>query len=130
MAKIERFEDLECWKVARLLTKHVYILAETESLKSDFSTVRQLKSASLSTMNNIAEGFARFNKKDFMRFLDYAQSSASEVKSMTYVIEDLEIISENEIRQLRRECEDVQKLTLGLIRYLNKQLKDINTTTP
>merc|ERR1711991_1243347 len=50
-------------------------------------------------MNNIAEGFARFNKKDFMRFLDYAQSSASEVKSMTYVIEDLEIISENEIRQ-------------------------------
>lgn len=122
MAKIERFEELECWQAARLLTKHVFALSNTEPLKHDYTTVRQFKSASLSTMNNIAEGFARFNKKDFIRFLDYAQSSASEVKSMTYVLEDMGVISKDEIEKLRIECENVQKLTLGLIRYLDKQL--------
>lgn len=121
MAKIERFEDLECWQAARLLTKHVYILSNTSPLKNDFNTVKQIKSAALSTMNNIAEGFARFNKKDFIRFLDYAQSSASEVKSMTYIFEDLNLVKETEIKSLRDECDKVKKLTLGLIRYLDKK---------
>ncbi len=121
MAKVERFEDMECWQAARLLTKHVYHLCNIELLKNDFTTVKQLKSAALSTMNNIAEGFARYNTRDFIRFLDYAQSSAAEVKSMTYVLEDLELISKSEILVLREECEKVQKLTLGLIRYLNNK---------
>ncbi len=121
MAKIERFEDLECWQAARLLTKHVYILCNTDSLKTDFNTVKQVKSAALSTMNNIAEGFARYNKKDFIRFLDYAQSSASEVRSMTYVFEDLKLLTEAEITILRDECDNVKRLTLGLIKYIDKK---------
>lgn len=123
MAKIERFEDLECWQTARQLTNHVYLLCKTESLKNDFNTVNQFKSAALSSMNNIAEGFARYNKKDFIRFLDYAQSSASEVKSMTYVLEDLNLIEVGEIIKLREESEKVKSLTLGLIRYLEKQIR-------
>ncbi len=121
MTKIEKFEDLECWQAARQLTKHVYQLCYHEPLKNDFNTVNQIKSAALSTMNNIAEGFARYNKKDFIRFLDYGQSSASEVKSMTYVFEDLKLLNETEIKKLREECDTVKSLTLGLIRYLNQQ---------
>lgn len=121
MSKIERFEDLECWQASRLLNKHVYILCNTSPLNQDFVTVKQIKSAALSIMNNIAEGFARFNKKDFVRFLDYAQSSATEVKSMSYVLEDLNFVPQKEIDSLRDECDKVQMLTLGLIRYLNKK---------
>jgi four helix bundle protein len=74
-------------------------------------------------MNNIAEGFARFNKKDFIRFLDYTKASSSEVKSMTYVLEDLELINKKEIDKLRDECDKVSSLTAGLIRYFKKSLE-------
>jgi four helix bundle protein len=66
MAKIKQFEDLECWRTTRELIKHVYLLCKNESLKNDFNTAKQLRTAALSTMNNIAEGFARYNKKDFI----------------------------------------------------------------
>lgn len=123
MAKIERFEDLDCWQSARQLTKYAFQLCLKEPLKSDSNTVKQFKSAALSTMNNIAEGFARFNKKDFIRFLDYSQSSVSEVKSMTYVFEDLNLMEMSEIKILREECDKVKNLTLGMIRYLDKSNK-------
>lgn len=71
-------------------------------------------------MNNIAEGFGRFNRKDFIRFLDYSQSSAIEVKSMLYVFEDLEYLDPKIIEELRSKTTDVINLTLGLIKYLRK----------
>ena len=120
MSKIEQFEDLECWKAARQLTKHVFQICNIDTLKNDFDTKKRFKSAALSTMNNITEGFARYNNKDFIRFLDYAQSSASEVKSMTYVFEDLNLLNDSEIKKLREECDKVRNLTLGFIRYLGK----------
>lgn len=129
MSKIDRFEDLECWQAARQLTKHVFQACCADSLKNDFDTKKQFKSAALSIMNNIAEGFARYNYKDFIRFLDYAQSSASEVKSMTYVFEDLSLLNDLEIKKLREECDKVKSFTLGLIRYLKKS-NNKSTLTP
>ena len=72
MAKIEKFEDLDCWKAARELVNLVYDLCEKRELSKDFYTVRQIKKASISVMNNIAEGFARFNDKEFINFLNIA----------------------------------------------------------
>jgi len=73
MAKIERFEDLECWKAARELVNFVYEVSETGKLKRDFDTKSQFRRAALSVMNNIAEGFTRLSPKEFMRFLDIAR---------------------------------------------------------
>ena len=88
MAIIERFEDLDCWKSARELVNLVYELSRKGELNKDFETKAQIKKAALSIMNNIAEGFGRYHKKDFVRFLDFAQSSAAEVKSMIYICLD------------------------------------------
>ncbi len=88
MAKIERFEDLRCWQEARTLTRDVYRLASEGPLARDFRLRNQLTVAAVSVMTNIAEGFARYHRGDFIRFLDYAQSSAAEVKSLLYVVLD------------------------------------------
>jgi four helix bundle protein len=121
MAKVERFEELTCWQLARELVKEVYALCvENERLKRDFGTSDQFKRASLSVMNNIAEGFARFSSKEFKRFLDIAQASATEVKSMLYVLEDITYINAEKGKELRDRTDHVRNTILALIRYLNK----------
>jgi four helix bundle protein len=88
MAKVERFEDLNCWKAARALTKLVYELSRSGLLYRDFNMRDQIRSAALSSMSNIAEGFRRMSDKEFIRFLEISTSSADEVNSITYAAED------------------------------------------
>ena len=119
MAKVERFEDLKCWQMSRKLVKDVYAISADGSLGKDLGTKDQLRRAALSVMNNVAEGFARFSKKEFILFLNYAQSSAAEVKSILYVCEDLAYLSEQHSGQLREEVDNIRKTILTLIKYLN-----------
>ncbi len=122
MAKVTRFEDLICWQKARALVKQVYALTNREPLSRDFKLRDQLRSASVSAMSNIAEGFARFHKKDFIRFLDIAQSSASEVKSLLYIIIDQDHGNTDEIQKIQRLAVETQKITLGLLKYVKNSI--------
>ena len=75
MAEVEQFEDLRCWQMSRTLVKLVYQYSLSGELNKDSVSKDQLRRASLSIMNNIAEGFARYSNKEFTIFLNYAQSS-------------------------------------------------------
>jgi four helix bundle protein len=125
MARAERFEDLLCWQAARDLVKLVYLACEKGKLSRDFETRGQLKRAALSAMSNIAEGFGRrYSDKEFIRFLDISQGSAIEVKSVCYVLEDLNYLSPEEIASIRQRADDVTRLNLALIRHLRSKLSE------
>ncbi|MEO0553928.1 MAG: four helix bundle protein [Bacteroidota bacterium] len=111
---------MNCWKKAREL---VFLICRKEELKRDNDLVKQLKSAALSVMNNIAEGFGRISDKEFIRFLDFSEGSAQEVRSMTYVLIDLNYIDEKEFRLLQTKVESTRNLVLGLIKYLRNKNK-------
>jgi four helix bundle protein len=121
MAKLERFEDLKCWQAARILVTLVYTQCKKGELKNDWDTKSQIRRAALSIMNNIAEGFGRINDKDSLKFYDYAQSSGLEVRSMLYVLIDLEYITQKEFEILMNETNKTINLTLGFIRYLKNR---------
>lgn len=123
MAKVERFEDLNCWKAARELTKLVYELSRSGLLWRDFNMRDQIRSAALSSMSNIAEGFRRMSDKEFIRFLEISTSSADEVNSITYAAEDQSYWTEEQSSQARKSAEKVIALNLGLIKYLLRKGK-------
>jgi four helix bundle protein len=123
MAKVERFEDLRCWQEARKLVKEIYLISEEGKLSKDFDTRSQIRRAALSIMNNIAEGFGKFSSKNFIHYLDTAHNSASEVKSILYVLLDLSYLPEAKIVALQEKAEEVKALTLGLIKYLTQREK-------
>ena len=81
----ERFEDLSIWQESRKRTIEIY--DAFEALR-DFGFRDQIIRASISIMNNIAEGFERRTKADFAHFLDIAKGSSGEVRSMLYLAED------------------------------------------
>ena len=121
MAKVDRFEDLKCWQEARKLVKMVYEITNEGSFAKDYDMKSQIRRASISTMNNIAEGFGRFSRKDFSRFLEISPTSASEVKSVCYAAIDINYLSEEKAKQIQNKAEEVKALDLGLIKYLNSQ---------
>jgi len=121
MATIKRFEDLEVWKDAREFTKVVYQISTVETLKKDFTFKDQIRRASISIMNNIAEGFGRYSNKEFRRFLDIATASNLEVKSMLYLGLDLEYIPESELDKLIKQNEKLHFQLLALIKYLRSK---------
>lgn len=118
MSNVKKFEDLHCWQEARNLVKKIYLLAEHGKLSKDFDTKSQIKRAALSIMNNIAEGFGKYSNKEFVRYLDTASNSASEVKSMLYVLGDLNYLEPEKVEELQNLTEKVKAQTLALIRYL------------
>ncbi len=56
MAKIERFEDIESWKIAREITRLIYEESSTGNFSKDFALVNQIRRASISILSNIADG--------------------------------------------------------------------------
>lgn len=126
MGRIESFEELECWCAARDLVFLVYDFTRNTSFAHDFGLKDQIRRASVSSMTNIAEGFARYSTRDFIRFLDYAQSSCEEVKSLLYVAEAQKYINEDEFGLGYAKASEVRHLCLGFIRYLNSHARKTN----
>jgi four helix bundle protein len=123
MSKVIRFEDLRCWQASRKLVGHIYNAVESGKLSKDFETRGQLRRAALSSMCNIAEGFGKFSNKEFIRYLDIAQSSALEVKSILYVLSDMNYLTQDKIDGLHDLCDETRSLTLALIKYLRSKEK-------
>jgi four helix bundle protein len=80
--KIDQFEDILAWQKAKAMTLRVY--SSLKDLK-DFGLKDQLCRASVSIMNNIAEGFERKSDNEFKHFLFIAKGSCGEVCSMLYL---------------------------------------------
>ncbi len=122
--KIEKFEDLECWKEARKLVNMVYkAINSSEKFKRDYRLRGQATDAAVSSMSNIAEGFSRHSNKEFAQFLFISKSSASEIQSIFYVALDQGYIDKNSFNEIYLQAEKVAKLDSGLISYLLKTKK-------
>ena len=97
MATIKRFEDLEIWQEARTLSKEIINIAKHTELKTDYRFKEQIKSASGSVMDNIAEGFERNGNMEFRQFLSIAKGSAGETRSQIYRLYDNEYINKEKV---------------------------------
>ena len=110
-----RFEDLDAWKTARELTAFVYRLSRREPLCRDFGLCDQLRRASVSIMNNLAEGWESLHVAEKIQFYNIACRSCGEVRSMSYVLVDHEYVSAPEHQDLYDRCVRSGKLVSGLI---------------
>jgi four helix bundle protein len=123
MATVKRFEDLQCWQEARRFVKYVYELTSHERFKKDFELVGQIKRSAVSSMANIAEGFHRTSKKDFMKFLDYSRSSLAETISHVYVAFDQTYITDQELNNMKDQADIVWKMINSFIAYLKNSTR-------
>src|SRR5580693_6932464 len=86
MSKIGKFEELEIWKIGVAIAVEVYLICDTEPLKSDWGMKDQIRRAACSMSDNIAEGFEYNNNPDFIRFLNYAKGSSGEFRNKLIIL--------------------------------------------
>ena len=79
MATFNKFEEIECWKRARELTRRIYEITNQPAFARDFGLKDQIRRAAVSVMSNIAEGYDRSGTAEFVHFLATAKGSAAEV---------------------------------------------------
>lgn len=91
MAKIERFEDIEAWQLAREATTLVYEISSKGEFARDFALRDQIRRSTASIMSNIAEGFERDGDREFLQFIAIAKGSCGEARSQLYVALDPEL---------------------------------------
>ncbi len=106
MATIQKFEDLICWKKARELANFIFDLTDESSFK-DLGLKNQIRRAAVSPMSNIAEGFDRATRGEFVDALFIAKGEVGEVRSQLYLAYDRKYIDISEFRdglQLTDEC--------------------------
>jgi four helix bundle protein len=116
--KIERFEDIEAWQLARELTRKVYRLTKKPGFAKDYGLIKQIQNAAGSSMHNIAEGFDSETNAEFIRFLRYAKRSCSEVQSELYVALDEAYISPDEFKEGYEQARRTRAAIRGFITYL------------
>ncbi len=118
--KFERFEDIEAWKKARELANEIFQLTLEELFIKDFELKNQIRAASGSVMDNIAEGFERNGKAEFVNFLSIAKGSCGEVRSQLYRALDRKYVQEDKFDFLKGRSIEVSKMIGGLMNYLKQ----------
>jgi four helix bundle protein len=132
--KYERFEDLPVWQAAIELAKRVYDLTRDRFFDQAGDLRGQLRRASLSVSNNIAEGFERGTTAELLAFLYISRGSCGETRSMLLFTErfseaehlksqisELKLLAESCSRQIRGWADNLQNSDIKGQRHLNDQ---------
>lgn len=116
--QVRSFEDLLVWQKGIEFVKKIYILTGEGDLKRDFGLRDQIRRAAVSIPTNIAEGFERASRKEYLMFLVIAKGSAGEARSLLRVALEVGYIKESAYEVLRNDA-------ITLSRFLFNQIAAI-----
>lgn len=120
MGKIERFEDLEVWKIAFDSANMIYDLTSTGQFSIDYVLRDQIRRAGVSIFSNIAEGFERDGNKEFINFLNIAKGSCGEARAQATFAYHRKYISEKDYNLLSDKLTLTSQQLSGFCNYLRK----------
>ena len=118
MATYNSFEDLPVWNVSKELAVRIYELTSQGKLSKDYGLKDQMQRSAVSISSNIAEGFERGSKKEFMQYLYIARGSCGELRSQMYIARDIGYFDNDNFDTIYSLALKVSKQINGFIKYL------------
>ncbi|MFZ9386832.1 MAG: four helix bundle protein [Chitinophagaceae bacterium] len=119
MATITRFEDPDVWKLARSYYQKISPIAGQLRQQHEFRFAEQIKSAAGSIMDNIAEGFSRNSRLEFLQSLSIAKGECGESRSQVYRLFDDNYITEETYSELLKDSGHLSGKIANFVKYLN-----------
>ena len=114
--EVKTFRDIVAWQLSMKLARFVYLKSKEFPDSERFGMTSQIRRSVISIPSNIAEGYGRQTRPDFLRFLRTARGSLFEVKTQVELSNDLGLWSSDpELDELLNETDRVLQ---GFIRGL------------
>ena len=113
-------KDLDAWKNAVALTSKIYTLTKSFPKDEIYCLTNQMRRAAISIPSNIAEGAARNSDLEFIRFLNIAQGSLSELDTQLIISFNLNYIDNELLDEFNKNIVILKKQIYGLMNFLKK----------
>ena len=121
MSEIENYKDLRAWQAARRLVREVYNVSNHFPREETFGLQQQIRRAAVSVPSNIAEGYGRASRDDYIRFLRMSRGSMYEVETQMVLACDLEYVSPESLTPFRNLFNESIALLQALIKSLTSK---------
>lgn len=121
MSNIQSFEDLDCYKEARILRIEVSKFVKTLPKFEEYRLKDQIVRSSRSITANIAEGYGRHHNKENLQFCRIARGSLTETLEHLITALDESYLTEEQLNWFRMQIETTHKLLNGYIKYLKER---------
>lgn len=116
---IKSYKELIVWQKAILLVKEVYTYTKSFPEEEKFGLVSQMRRSSISVPSNIAEGWGRLSKKNYIQFLRIARGSLYELETQLIITVGLNFNINSE--KIERLIVEISKMLNALIKSLNEK---------
>ena len=120
---IRSYRDLVAWKKAMQLAKRAYGATKLFPKSEQYGLCQQLRRAAVSVPSNIAEGYGRGSRRDYLSFLRIARASLYEVETQILLAKELEFLTDKQAESLMQDTGECSRVLHGLIRSLTKEKK-------
>ena len=115
---IRTFRDLIVWQKAMELARGVYRVTKRMPDDERFGLTNQMRRAAVSVPSNIAEGYCRHGRMDYIRFLKIARGSLAELITQYELATSMQMMpADSGVTQL---LNDVETLLQSLISSLER----------
>ena len=123
--EFQTFEDLEVYKVAREFRKAMYAVNRRLPDFEKYELGSQIRRASASLTNNMAEGHGRFHYPDQIRFFLHSRGSLEELVDDLNICLGERYLSSEEVAKLKEQARGVLILINGYLRYLRSRSSSV-----
>jgi four helix bundle protein len=120
MSTFKRFEDMEVWKKAMLLTRNIYSTTNRPAFSKDYYLVKQIRKSAISIASNIAEGIERDGNRELINFLYIAKGSCGELRCQLYIALDQNYLEQDHFKELYNLATEISRSLIKLIKYLQE----------
>lgn len=122
---IKSYKDLDVWKKSMILVTEVYHIVKLLPTEERYALSDQMRRAAVSIPSNIAEGHARYNRKDYPQFLSIARGSNAELQTQCLICVNLGYVKEKDIQNALSLSDEVGRMLSTLIVRLTTDPKTL-----
>ncbi len=116
--KIKSFRDLHVWQKSKVLVKTIYTISNSFPKDEIYGLTNQLRRSAVSVPSNIAEGYGRGSRTDYLRFLKIASGSLFELETQIEIACDLEFIDQLTRQRVISDSNEIERMLASLIKKL------------
>ncbi len=125
--KVQSYKDLEVWKLGIEMVDAVYEITSGFPKEERYGLTSQMQRASVSIPSNIAEGFARHYRKEYMQFCYMALGSCAELETQLIISQRRALVSNDDFNKISEQIDHESRMLMNLIKKLNPSI--VNRTT-